>query len=156
MSEAMAHPTEAPDPAVGEILLTLDGVQRWFAQADGGRLEVLRGVDLSVRAGELGIEIVRQGFDDKLPAARGLIKEQGVAKEEVCYIGDDLPDLPVLRYVGVGVAVADAAEEVKAGTEYLTDLPGGHGAVREVLEGILKVQGRWDELVRRYVSELPG
>jgi len=107
---------------------------------------------VKVRAAELGIEIVRQGFETKLPAAMEILKSLNLSPEQCCYIGDDLTDLPVIRSVGLGIAVADAAPEVRAAAAHTTKLAGGHGAVRESLEMILKAKGRWDELVRPYLS----
>jgi 3-deoxy-D-manno-octulosonate 8-phosphate phosphatase KdsC-like HAD superfamily phosphatase len=72
---------------------------------------------------------------------------------QACYLGDDLPDLPVIRWVGLGVAVADAAPEVKAAARHVTACPGGKGAVREAIETILKAQGRWDELMHFYQAD---
>ena len=100
---------------------------------------------VKLRAAELGIEIVRQGFAEKLPIAREIMKAQRVTAEEVCYIGDDLQDLEVLYEVGLPVAVADAAQEVKQAATWVTSNPGGRGAVRELIERLLKGKGRWEE-----------
>ena len=105
---------------------------------------------VKLRAGELGIDLVRQGFEDKLPAAQEIIRDCGLTPEKVCYIGDDLTDLPVIRHVGLGVAVADAAAEVRADAGHITKLPGGQGAVRELVELILKAQFRWEEIIQTY------
>jgi YrbI family 3-deoxy-D-manno-octulosonate 8-phosphate phosphatase len=102
---------------------------------------------VKTRAAELGIEILRQGRDDKLPVLLEVLRQLGVAADETCYIGDDLPDLAAVRQVGLGVAVADAADELRAAADYVTQLPGGRGAVREVVEIILKSQGRWNDAV---------
>src|SRR4029450_3791210 len=75
---------------------------------------------VKLRAGELGIDIVRQGFEDKLPAAQAIIRQAGLPPEQVCYIGDDLTDLPVIRHVGFGAAVADAAAEVRTAAAFVT------------------------------------
>jgi YrbI family 3-deoxy-D-manno-octulosonate 8-phosphate phosphatase len=107
---------------------------------------------VKLRAGELGIDIVRQGFEDKLPVAQDILRERGLAPEQVCYIGDELTDLPVIRFVGLGVAVGDAAEEVRAAAAHTTALSGGHGAVRELVETILKAKGRWDDVIQRYLA----
>ena len=70
---------------------------------------------------------------------------------QVCYIGDDLPDLPVVRAVGLGVAVADACAELRQAAHYVTTVPGGgRGAVRETIELILKAQRRWEDLIKSY------
>jgi 3-deoxy-D-manno-octulosonate 8-phosphate phosphatase (KDO 8-P phosphatase) len=107
---------------------------------------------VKLRASELAIDIVRQGFEDKLPAAQEIILGSHLTPEQACYIGDDLTDLPVIRHVGLGVAVADAAEEVRAAAALVTTLPGGRGAVRELVETILKAKGRWDDVIHRYMT----
>ena len=105
-----------------------------------------------VRAAELGIHIVCQGFKDKLAKAREIIAELGVEPKEVCFIGDDLPDLPLIREVGMGVAVADASPEVRDAANYVTLCKGGQGAVREVVEMLLRAQQRWDDIIRPYTE----
>ena len=107
---------------------------------------------VKVRASELGIEIVRQGFDEKLAIAREIAKDQNLQLEQVCFIGDDLTDIPVIKAVGLGVAVADAAEETKMAAAHRTKLSGGHGAVRETVEMILKAKNRWADVIQRYVK----
>lgn len=107
---------------------------------------------LKIRAAELGVEIVRQGSEDKLTTTREILAELGLVMEQVCYVGDDLPDLPVLRAVGLGVAVADAAAEVARAADYVTTTVGGGGAIRETIEMILKSQRRWDDVIQPYLS----
>lgn len=107
---------------------------------------------VKIRAAELGIDIVRQTAEDKLPATQEILQELGMRLEQVCYIGDDLPDLPVLRSVGLAVAVADASAELRQAAHYVTSVPGGRGAVRETIELILKSQRRWDDLIQRYLT----
>ena len=107
---------------------------------------------VKVRSAELGIDIVRQGFEEKLPTVKEIIQKQGLTADKVCFIGDDLTDLPVLNHVGLAVAVADAATEVRNAAHLTTKLNGGHGAVREAIEFILKSQKRWDDLIQKYVS----
>ncbi len=105
---------------------------------------------VKLRAAELNISIVRQGFEDKLPMARQICEELGLAFHEVCYVGDDLPDLPVMRSVGLAIAVADAVDEVRASAHHITNAAGGQGAVREIVESILQHQGRWPEIVSQF------
>jgi len=127
------------------------GVKLW--RRAGGRFGVVTGRTshiVSVRAAELGIDVVRQGAEDKLPAVREILAQLKLAPEQVCYIGDDLPDLPAMRYVGLSVTVADGAEELRQAAAVVTQARGGEGAVRETVELILKAQRRWEELVRRY------
>lgn len=105
---------------------------------------------VKMRVAELGIEIIRQGVDNKLTALQGILGELQLSLSQVCYIGDDLPDLPAVRAVGFGVAVADGCAELRQAARYVTKLPGGCGAVREVIELILKSQSRWENLIQAY------
>lgn len=95
------------------------------------------------RAAELGIGFVVQGSADKLPAYQSLLTAAGVTTGSVGYIGDDLPDLPPMQVCGLAVAVADACAEVRANAHYITRAPGGRGAVREIIELILRCQGHY-------------
>jgi YrbI family 3-deoxy-D-manno-octulosonate 8-phosphate phosphatase len=127
------------------------GIRLW--QRAGHKFGIITGRTsqiVKVRAAELGIEIVRQGFDDKLPVLRDMVQQLHVAAEETCYIGDDLPDLGAVRHAGLGVAVADAAVELREAADFVTQTPGGRGAVREVVELALKAQRRWDDVVRKF------
>jgi 3-deoxy-D-manno-octulosonate 8-phosphate phosphatase (KDO 8-P phosphatase) len=103
------------------------------------------------RADDLQIEYVFQGCHHKLPIFETFLEQIGLSSKKVAYVGDDLTDLPLIRYVGFGVAVANAVDEVKQYADYVTVRPGGHGAVREVIEHILKSSGRWQELMTRYL-----
>ncbi len=102
------------------------------------------------RARDLGISYVRQGTWDKRKDFDEVLAAAGVDERAVAYVGDDVTDIPLLRRVGFAVAVADATEETRHAAHYVTALPGGFGAVREVCELILKAQGRWSELMERY------
>jgi len=127
------------------------GIRLW--QRAGGKFGLITGRSsqiVKLRAAELGIDIVRQGFEHKWPAAQEIIQSLGLSVEQVCYIGDDLPDLPVICRVGLGVAVFDAAAEVRAAAHLITVKAGGQGAVRELVETILKAQNRWQDLVEQY------
>ena len=127
------------------------GVRLW--QRAGGRFGLVTSRSshlVKMRAAELDITVIRQGSQDKLAAVKELLQELQVAPERVCYIGDDLPDLAAVQYVGVGVAVADACPELQAAADYVTQRPGGHGAARETVEMILKAQRRWDDLIQAY------
>ena len=105
---------------------------------------------VKLRAAELGINIVRQGFEDKLPVAMQIIKQLKLEPSQVGYIGDDLTDIAVIRHVGLGVAVSNAVEEVRRAADYLTTCEGGKGAVRELIEKLLKAKGRWQDLIHHY------
>jgi 3-deoxy-D-manno-octulosonate 8-phosphate phosphatase (KDO 8-P phosphatase) len=104
------------------------------------------------RARDLGIVYVRQGTWNKIVEFEELLAEAGVEEAETAYIGDDVTDIPLMQRVGLAAAVADAVEETRAVAHYVTQLPGGFGAVREVTDLILKAQGRWAELMRKYIK----
>jgi YrbI family 3-deoxy-D-manno-octulosonate 8-phosphate phosphatase len=108
---------------------------------------------VEVRAAELGITPVRQGAREKLPAYREILEATGFRPEQVCCIGDDVPDLPLLNHCGLAVAVGDACPEAAAAAHYVTRACGGRGAVREAIELILRSQGHWQKLVERFRNE---
>lgn len=127
------------------------GIKLWqqaghrFGLVTGRASQIVR-----IRATELGIDLVRQGVEDKLTMVHQLLNELGLRPEQVAYIGDDLPDLPVLKIVGLPIAPADACREVRSAAQLITQLPGGHGALREAIETMLQAQGRWEFLIRKY------
>lgn len=102
---------------------------------------------LERRAKECHLSPVIQHATDKAAAFRAVCAELTVTPERVAVVGDDLPDLAMFRHAGVKVAVADACAEVRAGADYVTNAKGGRGAVREVIEMLLRAQGRWDALI---------
>ena len=150
----------------GRIWLMDDGTdQKSFNTHDGLGLALLHraglrsGVisgrtssGLERRAGELEIEFVRQGDPDKVAAFEDILRAAGVGENEVAFVGDDLTDIPVMLRVHLAVAVADAVEEVRGVAHFVTGQEGGRGAVREVIELILKAQGRWSDLVEHYTG----
>jgi 3-deoxy-D-manno-octulosonate 8-phosphate phosphatase (KDO 8-P phosphatase) len=89
---------------------------------------------------------------DKLPEVQEIAASLGLKPEEIAYLGDDLPDVPTIRYAGLGIAVGDAPEEVREAADYVTSVSGGKGAVREVVELILKNTGQWDDVILKYVA----
>ena len=107
---------------------------------------------VELRAADLGVSFVRQGALDKIGVFESLLAEAGVEPEGAAYVGDDVVDIPLMRRCGLGVAVADATPDTRAAAHYVTGAPGGFGAVREVCELILKAQGRWEELMKRYLA----
>jgi 3-deoxy-D-manno-octulosonate 8-phosphate phosphatase (KDO 8-P phosphatase) len=107
---------------------------------------------VEMRAAELGIEFVRQGDPEKVAAFESVLRAAGVAEDEVAFVGDDLNDIPLMRRAELAVAVADATAETRAAAHYVTLAKGGQGAVREVVEMILKSQGRWHDLVASYLK----
>ena len=130
------------------------GLRCW--QRAGKRAAIITGRSspvVEVRALEVGIGTVVQGAAEKLPAYRRLLAETGLLPGQVCYVGDDLPDLPPLRNCGLAAAVADAAAEVRAAAHYVTRNAGGRAAVREVVELILRCQGVWQPMTDRLRGE---
>jgi 3-deoxy-D-manno-octulosonate 8-phosphate phosphatase (KDO 8-P phosphatase) len=102
------------------------------------------------RAKQCKFRYVYQGHIEKIPILDEIMADAGLAKEQVAYIGDDLTDVVVMHRVGLSIATANARPEVKAQAHYVTVAPGGSGAVREAVELILKAQGYWDEILRKY------
>jgi 3-deoxy-D-manno-octulosonate 8-phosphate phosphatase (KDO 8-P phosphatase) len=102
------------------------------------------------RAAELGIEFVRQGDPEKIAAFEQVLRQAGVDESEVAFVGDDLTDVPIMKRAELAVAVADAVAETRSAAHYITSAEGGRGAIREVVELILKSQGRWHDLVEAY------
>ena len=102
------------------------------------------------RASQLRIPIVRQGAVDKLETYRDIIASEGVTDDQVAYMGDDVLDLPVLARVGLSAAPADAMADVLPRVIWISAQRGGHGAVREMIELVLRAQGRWDELLSQW------
>jgi 3-deoxy-D-manno-octulosonate 8-phosphate phosphatase (KDO 8-P phosphatase) len=151
----------------GRIIYTDGGAElKEFHVRDGSglRLWLLEGRKAAVLSGrsspaverrlrELGVDLVFQGASDKLFVFREVLRTTGVAPERVCFVGDDLPDVPVLRHCGLAVAVADACAEARREAHYVTTAAGGRGAVRETVELLLRAQGRWDAIVERYRTQ---
>lgn len=104
------------------------------------------------RAKELGIEFVRQGTWNKLDDFEEILEKAGVTPDETAFIGDDVTDIPLMIRVGLSLAVADAVPETKQVAHLVTNTNGGHGAVREVTNFILKSQQKWDDLMKQYFN----
>jgi YrbI family 3-deoxy-D-manno-octulosonate 8-phosphate phosphatase len=105
-----------------------------------------------LRAEQLEVDVCLENCLDKLPALKKLLDDMKLEPNEAAFIGDDLPDIPPMKYVGFAVAVANAVDEVKDFADLITKHGGGRGAVREVIEYILKKTGKWDEIMTRYIS----
>jgi 3-deoxy-D-manno-octulosonate 8-phosphate phosphatase (KDO 8-P phosphatase) len=152
----------------GRIVLNDHGVEsKFFDVRDGSGIKWLVRVGLDVafltgrqshvvelRAAELGVTRIHQGAKVKIDVYERLLNEAGLQDEAVAYAGDDLIDLPVMRRVGLALAPADARPEVKAAAHYVCQEGGGRGAVREIVELILKGQGFWEQVTAPYFS--PG
>jgi 3-deoxy-D-manno-octulosonate 8-phosphate phosphatase (KDO 8-P phosphatase) len=132
-----------------------DGSGLKYLMRSGIRVAMLSGREcapVEQRAQNLGVDFCVTGALDKLPAYRKLLDQAHLTHELVCYVGDDLPDIPPMRHAGIPVAVSDAVEEARQYAAYVTAAPGGGGAIRELAELILRVQGKWDTVMQRYVS----
>jgi 3-deoxy-D-manno-octulosonate 8-phosphate phosphatase (KDO 8-P phosphatase) len=104
-----------------------------------------------IRAEELEINFIYQPCESKLDCFSDLLSKTGLKPRNVAYIGDDVMDIPLVKRAGFGAAVANAVDELKSVADYTTSGKGGNGAVREVIEYILKNTGKWDELMQRYL-----
>jgi 3-deoxy-D-manno-octulosonate 8-phosphate phosphatase (KDO 8-P phosphatase) len=137
--------------------------QKAFSVRDGLGLELLHRAGLrsgvisgrssnalTQRAAKLGMTYVRQDCNDKIAAFDEILADARLTRQEVAYIGDDLTDIPLMLTVELGIAVGDAAPETVARADYVTIATGGKGAVREVVELILKSQGRWNDVIESY------
>jgi 3-deoxy-D-manno-octulosonate 8-phosphate phosphatase (KDO 8-P phosphatase) len=134
---------------------TRDGLGLSLLHREGLRSGIISGRNsraVTRRAQELGIEFVRQGDPDKIEAFQQILQQAGVDENEVAFIGDDLNDIPIMQRAELAVAVADAAVETLSVAHYVTQARGGQGAVREVIELILKSQGRWSDLIDNYLK----
>ncbi|MBI4467779.1 MAG: HAD hydrolase family protein [Acidobacteria bacterium] len=145
------------------VLLPGGGDVKFFSALDGqgvklaGRFGLKTGIIttresqvLERRALEMEVTHLVQKADDKLNAYQQICETEHLGDEQVAYIGDDLPDLSVMRLVGLPIAVANAVPEIKGAARYVTRVPGGSGAVREVVELILRAQGKWEGILDRF------
>lgn len=152
----------------GKIYFTSDGQEfKCFDIQDGHGISMARRAGLLIgfvsarpsaatekRAADLGVNIVKQGTVNKMEMVEEIKREHGLRDEEIAFVGDDLVDLPVLRRVGFAVAVSNAVKEVKAAADYITRHRGGNGAARELIEMILKAQGKWKNVIAKYTALL--
>lgn len=150
----------------GSIIYTPDGHEtKAFSTRDGLGLRLVQKAGIQVglitartsevvqrRAENLGISLVYQGVGKKLEVFTRILAEQGLQPAQVAYVGDDWLDLPVLTRVGLAVAVADGAAEVREVAHYVTDLPGGRGAVREVCDLLVEALGVRESLLSEYLG----
>ena len=144
-----------PDGSESKTFSALDGhgIRMW--QRAGLKVAFLSGrtsAPTEIRARQLDVEYCLQDCHDKLPQLKNLISKLKLSAQQVAYIGDDLPDLPAIRYAGFGIAVANAVDVVKRYADFTTKRCGGNGAVREVIEYILKNTGKWQQLMERYLK----
>ena len=129
------------------------GIKLW--QRTGYRFGIITARSshiVKLRMDELNVDLVRQGAENKLEIADAIMEEMSLTPEQICYIGDDLTDMALLQTVGLSASVADGAPEVKKSVHMVTKAGGGLGAIRELVEAILKSQNRWQELLQSYSS----
>ncbi len=104
------------------------------------------------RAAELGFDYVYQNSKNKIDAFNEILEKSGLAAEEVIYMGDEVIDIPVMLQAGIGIAVNDSSVDVIKAADYVTERDGGCGAVREVIELLLKKQNKWDAVIQKYYA----
>ena len=152
----------------GKILLHADGSEsKTFDIKDGtaivwaqrlgltvGFLSARTSAATSQRAAQLGITLINQGVRSKLDTYDQIADSLMLDDEQVAYMGDDILDLPVLLRVGLAAAPSDAAQDVRTRVHWVSQCKGGAGAARELIELILRAQGRWESLVATYLSEV--
>jgi 3-deoxy-D-manno-octulosonate 8-phosphate phosphatase (KDO 8-P phosphatase) len=134
---------------------TKDGLGLSLLHRAGLRSGIISGRNskaVTRRAQELGMEFVCQGDSDKIAAFEQILRQAAVEENEVAFIGDDLNDIPLMQRTEFAVAVADAVAEARSAAHYVTQAKGGQGAVREVVELLLKSQGRWSDLIEDYLK----
>jgi len=134
-----------------------DGLGIHFLKQAGLRIVIITGrvsESVRLRGAELDAdEVVQDAGARKLPAFRRILAREGISADEAAFVGDDFPDMGVLRVVGLPVAVGNAVPEVKAVAKLVLSRTGGRGAVRELCELLLKARGEWDDICERYVAE---
>jgi 3-deoxy-D-manno-octulosonate 8-phosphate phosphatase (KDO 8-P phosphatase) len=130
-----------------------DGIGLRWLQWYGIKTGVISGRDspaTAERARQVGMKWVIQGHIEKIPLFEQIMSEAGVTRDQVAYIGDDFTDIVIMRRVGLSFATANARDEVKRASTAVTSAVGGSGAVREVIELLLKARGVWDEILKKY------
>lgn len=133
-------------------LLDGHGIRMWHRA--GFKTAVISGRKsgaTQIRVEELEISFIYQPCDNKLDCFNDILAKSGLEPKNIAYIGDDVMDIPLVKRAGFGIAVANAVNELKSCAHYITSGKGGNGAVREVIEYILKNTGKWDELMQRYL-----
>ena len=123
-----------------------DGYAMQLAAKKGLKMAIITGADtpsIAVRYNALGIKDVYLKASDKLPLLESWMEANRLSREEVAYVGDDIPDIPALRHVGLSIAPADAAVDVKGIVTYVSPVSGGYGVARELLEQLLRAKGLW-------------
>ncbi len=133
-----------------------DGIGFVLARRAGLKVGLISGRSSKAvehRAKELKLDFVRLGTDDKLSALQQALEQEGLSEEQVAFMGDDLPDLPVLSRVGLSASPADAHAEVKSRVNYVTRARGGFGAIRELVDEILTAKDLLQNLIQEYLRQ---
>ena len=150
----------------GRVIVHDDGLEsKHFHSRDGLGIKILirAGIEpviitgrtsrvVEIRARDLGVSEIHQKVSDKWPVFEDILKRRGLTPAQAAFAGDDLIDLPILSRVGLALAPADACPEVKSRAHFISEARGGHGAARQMVEFILKGQGRWEEAVNYYLK----
>jgi 3-deoxy-D-manno-octulosonate 8-phosphate phosphatase (KDO 8-P phosphatase) len=155
MTDGKLYYVPGPDGAMVETkgFDSRDGIGLQWARWFGIETGVISGRDspaLVARARQVGMKYIYQGHIEKNPLYEEILAQASVGNERVAYIGDDLTDAPILARAGLAAAPANARPEVKKIVHLVTEAAGGGGAVREVIEVLLRAQGKWDEILRKY------
>jgi len=132
----------------------LDGQGIKLLQQTPVEIAIISGRDapgVTHRMEKLGIQHIYQGHTNKIPVFEKLLETLKLSDQETAYVGDDLPDLPILKRVGLAITVPNAVKEIKQHVSHVTSLKGGKGAVREVCENIMRAQETWDDVVKKFL-----
>ena len=136
-----------------KVFNSKDGLGLRLARTAGIEVGIVTGrksMALRHRCDNLEIRYLFDGVADKAKMLTEIVARTGIGPEKVAFVGDDLPDLPIMRRVGLAIAVADAHDIIRQKAAWTTSAPGGRGAVREVCEALLMAKGLWDEIIARY------
>lgn len=154
LTDGSVHVTES-----GEQLRSFnvrDGYALKSAIAHGYKVAIISGgtsESVIFRMKYLGINEIHLGVDDKKQTLRYIMEKLGFTGKQILYVGDDLPDIPVMKNVGLAVCPADAVEEVKTIAHYICSKKGGEGCVREIIEKVMKVQGTWPDFINELLPD---
>jgi 3-deoxy-D-manno-octulosonate 8-phosphate phosphatase (KDO 8-P phosphatase) len=155
LTDGKVYGVPGPDGSILETkgFDTQDGIGLQWLSWKGLQTGVISGrisPATEARAKQCNMTYVYQGHIEKIPILEEILSRSGIAAAQVAYMGDDLTDVVVMNRVGLSIATANARPEVKRSAMHVTGNPGGQGAVREVVELLLKAQGHWDDLLRKY------
>lgn len=155
LTDGKLYNVPGPDGAMFETKAfdSQDGIALQWLNWKGIKTGLISGRNspaVAERARQCKFAYVYQGHIEKIPILEEILRDCGIDFSQVAYIGDDLTDVVVMHRVGLAIATANARPEVKEHAHYVTSVPGGQGAVREVCELLLRSQGYWDEILKKY------